>query len=288
VIPVWGAHAAYVAQAAESILAQEGAPARVLIVDNASDDPVEAPEGAEVMRLPQRVRVAAARNAGLWAATTPFVMFWDADDVMLPGALATMLEVLRGDARVVAVTMASRQWSPEDGPGEVWPWPRRIMYRLSPHRRLLALVSMVYNPFTTTGPSLMRTDAATDAGGFHEGIAFFEDWALSVALTVRGRIRMLPEVGRLYRIHGDSLSLGHLDQPEQRQWLAGIRDQIRRDHRTPWWMRVALPLAHLHHLGRIRRRVTKGKGAGFYVSALEATADGAGGGSGAEHRAPDV
>ena len=60
------------------------------------------------------------------------------------------------------------------------------MYRLARRRRLFAVIAQVFNPFTTTGPAVMRTEVVRDAGGFPEDIAFFEDWALSGSLAVRG------------------------------------------------------------------------------------------------------
>ncbi|HYF28545.1 MAG TPA: glycosyltransferase family 2 protein [Baekduia sp.] len=271
VLPVWGAHAAYLPEALASLRCAEGPAPEVIVVDNASDPPLKAPDGARVVRLERRLPIGQVRNAGLPHVTTPYVMFWDADDLALPGMLDRMREELRRDPGVVAVAMHSRRWTPETGPGDRWPWPRPIMYRLAPHRRALALISLMYNPFTTTGPALMRTDAVRDAGGFAEDIAFFEDWALSASLCVRGRICMLDEVGRLYRVHGDSLSLGHLDHPDQGAWLKGLRRRARRDRRTPLWLKATLPGVYVHHKLRERRRRRPGAGAGYYEAALKSS-----------------
>ncbi|MDO9355639.1 MAG: hypothetical protein Q7T55_18205, partial [Solirubrobacteraceae bacterium] len=143
-----------------------------------------------------------------------------------------------------------------------------IMYRLSRRPALFALVSLLYNPFTTTGPALLRTRETAESGGFHEGMAYFEDWSLSIALAVRGRVRMLSDEGRHYRLHGDSLSLGHLDSPDQTAWFRGLRERAREDPATPRWLRACLPLVRLHHELRVRRRVRASKGQGLYASVL--------------------
>jgi hypothetical protein len=195
-------------------------------------------------------------------------MFWDADDLMLPGTLARLTAVLDADLGTGAVTAQSRTWTPEGGPREIWPWPRDPMYRLCNRRRTFALISTVLNPFTTTGPALLRTAPTKDAGGFAEEIEFFEDWSLSTHLAIRGRVRMLRDEGRLYRVHGDSLSLGHLDHPDQHLWLAGMRRRIRRDPATPPWMRMAMPLVRLGHALRVRRAVRPDVGIGLYEEAL--------------------
>jgi hypothetical protein len=200
-------------------------------------------------------------------------MFWDADDILLPGSLDRMRGVLDADAGTVAVTMDSVRWTPESGPGEPWPWPRSIMYGLARRRRLFAVISLLYNPYTTTGPALMRTGAVAEAGGFSEDIAFFEDWALAAALTVRGRVVMLRETARWYRVHDDSLSIGHLDSPDQVHWLLGMRRRSWRDPRVPVWIKALRPLVRLHHLWRERRRRRPDVGVAYYESALEKVDD---------------
>lgn len=270
VVPVWGAHVAYVEQATDSVRTQEGPTVEVVVVDNASDDPVGDLGGqVRVVRTPRRLAVGAARNFGLEQARGRYVLFWDADDIMLPGALRRMWETIDADPEIVCVTMDSVRWTPETGPGEPWPWPRAPMYRLATRPRLFALIALLHNPFTTTGPALMRTSAVRSAGGFPEDIAFFEDWALSASLTVRGRVVMLREVARWYRVHDDSLSLGHLDNPEQVAWLRGIRRRTRADPMVPAWLKALLPIVHVGHLLRARRGRKPGVGGGYYEAALE-------------------
>lgn len=273
VIPAWGTHATYVPAAVASLLEQEGPSIEIVVVDNASDVPIPPlPDAARVVRTRERLRVGGARNAGLDEARAPSVMFWDADDVMLPGALARMAGVLREDPGVVAVTMDSVRWTPETGPGERWPWPRGIMYRLARRRPAFAAIATVYNAFTTTGPALMRTAEVRDAGGFASEIAFFEDWALATSLTVRGRVVMLREIARLYRVHDESLTLGHLGHPDEAVWLRGLRDRMRHDPRRPRWLKAGLPFIWVHHRRRVRRSRRADAGVGFYEAALDGLA----------------
>lgn len=270
VIPAWGAHVAYVPDAVASLRAQGASPIEIIVADNASDPPVgDLGEGVRVARSAERLTPGGIRNFGLERARGEYVVFWDADDLMLAGALDRMRAILERDPDAVAVTMHSVTWTPETGPGVRWPWPRSAIYRLSRFHRLLAVIALVHNPFTTTGPALMRTAAVRDARGFAAEIAYFEDWALAASLAVRGRVVMVPEIARLYRVHDQSLSLGHLDSPEQGAWLRGMRDRARRDPRVPIWMKALLPLVWLSHLWRRHRRVGEGVGAGYYKSALE-------------------
>jgi glycosyltransferase involved in cell wall biosynthesis len=269
VIPAWGPHVDYVPDAVASLQAQDGPPVDIVVVDNCSDVPLPPlPQEVTVVRTVERLNVGSARNVGLMHAQNPMVMFWDADDLMLPGALARMHDVLTSDDRHVAVTMDSLRWTPETGPGERWPWPRNLMYRFAEHPALFAIISQLYCPFTTTGPALMRTQVVLDAGGFAEDIDFFEDWALAISLTVRGRVVMLRESGRLYRVHDQSLTLGHLGHPDQGLWLQGLRRRSREDHARPSWLKALLPAVRLHHLHKVRRGKRPSAGIGFYESTL--------------------
>ena len=68
---------------------------RVLVVDDDSHDgtavsAVAAAAGAELVRLPQNVGPAGARNAGLARVTTQLVAFVDSDVELVPGALARL------------------------------------------------------------------------------------------------------------------------------------------------------------------------------------------------------
>lgn len=270
VIPAWGPHVDYVPAAVASLREQAGPSIEIVVVDNASDVPLPAlGPGVRVVRTPQRLPVGAARNAGLHEARSPYVMFWDADDLMLAGALSRMLEELQAEPGRVAVTMDSLRWTPQTGPGDRWPWPRSIMYRLSERPRLFAVVAQLYCPFTTTGPALMPTDVVRDAGGFAADIAYFEDWALAASLTVRGRIVMLREDGRLYRVHDESLTLGHLGHPDEGKWLLGLRRRARGDHARPRWLKALLPLIRVHHWHRQRMAKRSSGGVGFYETALQ-------------------
>ncbi len=97
IIPVYNA-SAYVARATLTALCCPDA--RVILVDDGSTDG----SAALCDRLAADVRVtvlhqenrgaAAARNAGLAAATAEFVAFLDADDMLLPGALAALTQAI--------------------------------------------------------------------------------------------------------------------------------------------------------------------------------------------------
>lgn len=104
VIPVYN-RAGIVGRTLDSVAAQSARPLEVILVDNASTDGSGAllREWAGHNTAPDfRVRVldecrrgaACARNRGLEAVETPWTMFFDSDDVMLPGHIDRILTAI--------------------------------------------------------------------------------------------------------------------------------------------------------------------------------------------------
>jgi hypothetical protein len=95
-------HGIFLDECIDSIRAQTLAPARVVVVDDGSDDPetIEALErlqgdpGLTVLRLPVNGGPSVARNRGLAELETSYVLSIDADDKLLPDALERMLAQL--------------------------------------------------------------------------------------------------------------------------------------------------------------------------------------------------
>ena len=114
IIPVYNA-AAYVRRAAESALACPGA--RVILVDDGSTDGSGeicdglAAQGCVTVLHQENRGASAARNTGLAAATAELVAFLDADDVLLPGALAALTAQL-GPAEAIQGRVVRQ--APED------------------------------------------------------------------------------------------------------------------------------------------------------------------------------
>jgi len=76
--------------------------APVVLVDNASDEPLDLP-GVELVRLPENLG-AAARNVGVGRARTPYVAFADDDSWWEPGSLARAAALMRRYPRVGLLT----------------------------------------------------------------------------------------------------------------------------------------------------------------------------------------
>ena len=242
VIPVWGAYAGAPLQEALASLRAQDTPARIIVVDNASDQPLGPVGEAEVVRAPERLTVGGARNLGLDQVSTPYVMFWDADDLMLPGTLGFLLEEISADGKLVAVAATIVEES-----GRRHRWPPRWSARLARHPTLFALAHSAWSLFPSTGATIMRTGQVRECGGYEADEVSAEDWVLGTSLAHRGRIGLRDRPGRVYRRLGESLWQDHRAPARQLAHAAAVRKRLRADAGIPRWARAsALALKFLH------------------------------------------
>jgi glycosyltransferase involved in cell wall biosynthesis len=236
VVPVWGDYVGpALTEALDSLRAQD-LPARIMVVDNACDPPLEPMDAIDVVRSDHRLTVGAARNLGLESVTTPYVVFWDADDVMLPGTLGVLRRVLAADPDAVLVAAAIY----EGDPPVPHRWPRRWSSKLARWPRLFALADAMWSLFPTTGSSMIRAAAARQSGFADANSG--EDWVLGVSLALRGRILFTDHPGRLYRRHTVGLWEGQRSPAQLAKNARAVRERLRADPETPRWLRLFTPL----------------------------------------------
>ncbi|MEA2483397.1 MAG: hypothetical protein QOC55_1344 [Thermoleophilaceae bacterium] len=235
-VPVWGLYAGDdLDEAVASLIAQDF-PARIVVLDNASDTPVHVPEGVELLRASSRLTLGGIRNLGLSQVATPFVVVWDADDVMLPGTLGFLVERLRADEGCVAFGAGIV----DAVTGGRYRWPRRWMLRMLRFPRAFALLQCVWSAYPTTGATLMRTTNVRDAGGYTDTVSS-SDWGLGAALAFRGRLGWSERPGRIYRLRPGSVWARHSDMAQLVQHSQAVRRRLREDRGIPGWARALLP-----------------------------------------------
>jgi GT2 family glycosyltransferase len=248
VVPVHG-WAPFLAEALDSVLAQEPVPGAVVVVDDGSREPVRLhPDHAARCTLVRRERrggVAAARATGEAALPDDIelVAHCDADDAWRPGKLAAQLEALAARPHA-AVCFGSSEVVGADGrpTGERWddvapgPFGLPALYERNP---------------IPVSSALVRRDALRAVGGYGGRFPdFAEDWDLWLRLARRGetllcvpraRIRYRRQPGgmttdvaalaraqlRLHAVHGDLVDASTRRRALLRDRGALVRDRVR-------------------------------------------------------------
>lgn len=163
---------AYIAQALRSAAAQTDPPHEIIVIDDAStDDSIAKVESSGVPVRLLRVNArnaAAARNAGIAAATGDWIAFLDADDLWYPTHLANAAKLL--DAGQDVAYMANHHFLRADG--SVQPIPADLQPKLDRTRSgitHLEFVDLLPKGFHFGHSTVMlRLDRVREVGGFDE------------------------------------------------------------------------------------------------------------------------
>lgn len=202
IVPVHGA-APYLGAALEGLLAQRPAPDEIVVVDDGSPEPVQAPAGVALVRREERGGPAAARQAGLEASSADLVAFADADDVWRPGKLAAQLEALAAHPEAAVCFGRAVIVGPDGAPtGEAW---EELPAGVHDPAELGALL-FERNPIPTSSV-IVRRDALIASGGFAGPAALGSDWDLWLRLLRRGeRFVYEPRAVIEYRRHAGGVT----------------------------------------------------------------------------------
>jgi len=181
---------ALVGRALASVGRQSVAPARVLVVDDASDDGTAAAAeaaGAEVLRMPVRSGSGPARNAAIEAATTEWVAFLDSDDEWWPEHLATVLRHGGAGHDLVSTCAVSTggRWLGSPTPGPLPVTPRTML---------------VPSDVVVTSATLVRREALLDAGLFRP-LPRAQDMDVWIRVLERGSGVVVGEATATYHEH---------------------------------------------------------------------------------------
>ena len=208
-------YGAYLAEAVTSALEQEGGEPRVTVVDDGSTE-------AETLRaldeLPDRVTLirqanagpSVARNTGLRAAQTPYLIVLDADDHLVPTALALLREPLDRDPRAGFTYGVTRFFGDWEGDLRFPPYdPYKLLYR-----------------HIIGSTALMRRELFEQVGGFDPAFTAYEDWAFWLDALAKGwRGQNVDAVTFMYRRHGSTRHIGA--RAQYRKWYRVLRRKHR-------------------------------------------------------------
>lgn len=189
---------AYLSEAVVSALEQEGGKPRVTVVDDGSTD---AETVRALDRLPESVKLirqtnagtSAARNTGLAAARTPYLIVVDADDRLAPAALRLLRLPLDHRPHLGFSYGVMRFFGDWDGTLSFPPYdPYKLLYR-----HIIGLAA------------LMRSQLFEQVGGFDSAFSGYEDWEFWLHAMSRGwHGQKVDAVTYMYRRHGYSRHLG--------------------------------------------------------------------------------
>lgn len=207
VIPAYNA-ALYIGEAIDSVLNQGSLLSELIVVDDNSSD-----ETSSIVRAynDKRIKilsrapsdaggVSAVRNAGLSRANGEWVLFLDADDVLMPNALDTLYAAAKKSS--CAAVYGDYQRINSNG--------QPIGFRALFNKRTkptgdISTALLEGNFIVNGGVMLIRKTAFNAIGGFNEHIRYCEDWLAWCRLSFDNTITYLPGTCVLqYRVHQTS------------------------------------------------------------------------------------
>jgi len=190
----------FLGEAIESVLAQTHPRIELIVVDDGSPDDVERVAGrypgVRCLRQPNG-GLAAARNAGLAAASGEFVLFLDADDRLLPEAVATGLRELGASPET---EMAAGTWRLIGEEGEPVP-------AAAPEVPAQAYPALLESCFISTPAAVIyRRRLFQQIGGFDPSVSASADYDVYLKTAARFPVRLHGEVVAEYRRHGANMT----------------------------------------------------------------------------------
>ncbi len=208
-----GAH--LVAAALRSALAQTLPPARLIVVDDASDDAIDAAlapflGSVTVLRNETRRGVCATRNRAIAAATSEWIAFLDQDDTWDPHYLERQLETAarHPDAALIYCDLIVLGGARE----ATWLELQRPAGAVSYAPQGQVFGELLTGPcFAMPSGTLVRRAAVVEVGGFDESLhaGGAEDRDLWLRLAARWPVAFTPEALATWRAHAGNASRRH-------------------------------------------------------------------------------
>jgi len=199
VIPCYN-QARFLPTAIDSARRQDYRPLETIVVDDGSTDATSATanrHGVLVIRQSNN-GVGSARNTGLGAARGDFVIFLDADDELLPDAVASGVDSL---TRHTTASCVVRLCQSMDAEGTPMPTQHPTVETSDLYRAWL-LRNFVWTP----GAAMFRRRSLVEIGGFDPAVGPVSDYALYLTLAHAGTVLFDGREVVRYRRHDEAMS----------------------------------------------------------------------------------
>jgi glycosyltransferase involved in cell wall biosynthesis len=224
IIPAWGA--AYDDVLPRALASVADAAARTVVGD---DDALQLAlqHGASQVVPLARKHPGAARAQGLAAAQQPYVLFMDADDEMLPGALGEMHLALQRDSRAIGVAGYMQRSTSGH-----WPSRRHAQLATSP----IGVHAMLFrNMLPAVGSILLRRKSLLAIPGSLFTNLHAEDWHTALKIRAAGRVRFLHTPVYRYNIVEGSVSHSPRDPQRVRESHEALLHTAEEAYVGPRW-----------------------------------------------------
>jgi glycosyltransferase involved in cell wall biosynthesis len=201
VIPTYN-YARFLGEAIESALAQTYPSVEIIVVnDGSTDDPAAVVEmfGNVGLITQANKGLSAARNAGLAECRGELVVFLDADDRLLPDAIATGARLLADNPSLGFAAGYSRFISREGEPQPTVNTP--VTREHEPYAALLA-----HNSIRNPAAVVFRRQVVDAVGGFVSGRDACADLELYLRITRSFPVAFHEATVAEYRRHGENMS----------------------------------------------------------------------------------
>jgi glycosyltransferase involved in cell wall biosynthesis len=221
-------HSALVGKAIASVLAQGDDVSELIVIDDASTDNsvavIEAAlhghPNARLLRNETNRGTVATLNRGINEASGDFVLLAAADDIYLPGMLASCLHAveLHPDAAFVCGTTLI-EWADGSLLRLVLPFGDTARH-IAPEELARYMQRQTIQFFT--GGALLRRQAILAAGGLIPELRWHADWLLDWVLALRHGFYHLPQDCSIMKYSPRSYSQGRHDWSRQREILRNV------------------------------------------------------------------
>lgn len=192
----------FLADAIESVLEQTYPAVEVIVINDGSPDDTAAVASRYFVHCVEQTNrgLAAARNAGLERCHGEFVVFLDADDRLMPGALSINSSRLAADPALAFVAGASRYIARDGTP--LMTNPQRVPSSANVYMELLRR-----NRIRMPGMVMFRRKVFDDIGGFDRTVDACADYDVYLRVSRLFPVAFHDELVAEYRRHEANMSL---------------------------------------------------------------------------------